>query len=81
MEERITELQRAIEQLRQEFLQHRHTGLDSTELDNGIDSQGTITNPDNSAIDDMSRDSIIANIRTRVNQIEQALIGAGILSE
>lgn len=79
MEERIATLERAIEQLRQEFLQHRHTGLDSPQLDSGIESQGSITNPDNDPIDDTTRDTIIANIRTRVNEIEQALKNVGIL--
>jgi hypothetical protein len=70
-----------IEQLRRQLLEHKHTGLDSAKLDSPIQKQGSLTTANNAAINDVNRDAIIANIRVRVNEIEQALINAGILSE
>lgn len=85
MEERIAALEREINRLKREFQEHRHTGLDSKPIDltDQIESQGSVTTPDNSAVDGTygaSEAAVIANTRTRVNQIEDALQSFGILS-
>ncbi|MDQ0316397.1 hypothetical protein [Amorphus orientalis] len=67
--------------LKREFIEHRHTGLDSKEINltDQIEVLDSLTAADNSAIDDMSRDTIIANIRTRQAEIENVLKEFGIL--
>lgn len=76
--QRLTVLQKA-------FRDHQHTGLDAKPVDvpNPITNQGSITAVDESSVDavyDSQEAAVINNTRSRVNEIEDALIAIGLLS-
>lgn len=77
------ELYKMIVDLKREFEDHKHTGLDSQLIDTTIQNQGTITIRNTATIDttySAEEGGVIANNRTRIQDIETALKNVGILS-
>ncbi len=77
-------LVKAFLQLKREFVEHRHSGLDSKKLDlsEQIDSQGSLTPASEDVVDTTygaEEADVINNTRARVNEIENALKAFGIL--
>lgn len=84
MDERIAKLEAEIKRLRRDFAEHRHTGLDGKALDltDQIESQGTVSSANNSAVDatyGTEEAAVINNTRTRLGQVVTALQSFGIL--
>lgn len=76
MEDRLTKLE-------QQFKDHRHTGLDSRVLAVNLPNQGELTAASASTVDatyGSEEAAVIANNRTRIQEIETALIALGILT-
>lgn len=83
--QQIETLQAQLDALKRAFTEHQHTGLDSKTVDltDQIESQGALTPSNNGIVDgtyDGTEAAVLSNVRTRVNEIEDALQAFGILS-
>jgi len=77
------EIEALLLELRQRFEDHHHTGLDSLPVENTLANQGSLTAKSNATVTatyGVDEQAVIVNNRTRIEEIENALIALGVLT-